>query len=172
MYDDLRRRHDDLEREMSRRGAEQQMATMYDSLRKEYDALASDISQNRGSKADASLYEDLRKRLDELAIEVEKIKQKDNERPPPSSPPAATDPVSTVRFLCPFCGGSGSHSHEEYFYPGYAGPRDSFPVATVRTPPRAPRHTETQTPYNSRTTNTFIGQPAIPAAASTPYYPK
>ena len=34
MYDDLRRRHDDLEREMARRGAEQQMASMYDNLQK------------------------------------------------------------------------------------------------------------------------------------------
>ncbi|KAJ7383267.1 hypothetical protein OS493_029232 [Desmophyllum pertusum] len=47
MYDDLRRRHEDLERDMTRRGAEQQMTSMYDNLQKKYDALATEMSRSR-----------------------------------------------------------------------------------------------------------------------------
>lgn len=170
MYDDLRRRHDDLEREMARRGAEQQMSSMYDNLQKKYDALANEMSRSRENATSPSPYDDLRTRIEELARDVNELKLKDYERPTPA--PAPAPEVSTMQFLCPFCGGSGSHSHGSYFYPGYSGPPQGTPVVTTGTPSSRPRrHTETQTPYTPGVTNTFVHHPTTPAAASTPYSP-
>lgn len=182
MYDDLRRRHDDLERDMARRGAEQQMTSMYDNLQKKYDALANEMSRSRENATSPSPYDDLRRRIEELARDVNDLKRREHERPPPSPSPApapalapaqAQAPeVPTMQFLCPFCGGSGSHSHGSYFYPGYSGPAQGTPVVTTGTPSSRPRrHTETQTPYTPRLTSTFVHHPTTPAAASTPYSP-
>lgn len=178
MYDDLRRRHDDLEREMARRGAEQQMASMYDNLQKKYDALANEMSRNRESPTSPSTYDDLRRRIEELARDVGELKRREYDRPAPASSPAPSTPappqapeVHTMQFLCPFCGGSGTHSHGNYFYPGYSGPPEGTPVATTGTSSRPRRHTETQTPFTPGLTNTYVQHPTTPAAASTPYSP-
>lgn len=174
MYDDLRRRHDDLEREMARRGAEQQMANLYDNLQKKYDELANEMSRSRENATSPTPFDDLKRQIDELARDIGDLKRRGHERPPPSpSPaPAQVPEVTTMQFLCPFCGGSGTHSHGNYFYPGYSGPAQETPVVTTRTPTSRPRrHTETQTPYTPGLTNTYVHHPATPAAASTPYSP-
>lgn len=190
MYDDLRRRHDDLEREMARRGAEQQMANMYDNLQKKYDSLANEISRSRDKSKSPSPYDDLRQRIDGLARDLGDLKRKEHDRPPPPSvasppppspapapPPSLAQPPDSflMQFLCPFCGGAGTHSHGSYYYPGYSGPTQGTPEATkgtVRPPsPRPRRHTETQTPFVPQVTNTFVHHPATPMAASTPYAP-
>ena len=191
MYDDLRRRHDDLEREMARRGAEQQMTKMYDNLQQKYDSLAKEMSQSRDNATSPPPYDDLRQRVEGLARDIEDLKRREFDRPPPSPqpqpqtppppppPPPAPSPlpaqapeVSTMQFLCPFCGGAGTHSHGSYFYPGYSGPAPATPPATSGTPSSRPRHhTETQTPYAPQVTNTFVRHPTVPAAASTPYGP-
>lgn len=189
MYDDLRRRHDDLEREMARRGAEQQMANMYDNLQKKYDALASEMSRSRDAPTSPSPYNDLRQRVEDLARDLGELKRREYDRPPPSptpqlpppqpapapaptsvAPPPQPPDVSLMEFLCPLCGGSGTHSHGSYFYPGYSGPPQGTPSPTTGTP-RPRRHTETQTPYVPQVTNTFVRHPTTPAATSTPYAP-
>ena len=176
MYDDLRRRRDDLEREMARRGAEQQMASMYENLQKKYDTLANEMSRSRENATSTSPYDDLRRRIEELSRDVNELNRRGYEspQPSPSATSAQTQPpeVATMQFLCPFCGGSGSHSHGSYFYPGYSGPPQGTPVTTTGTPGSRPRrHTETQTPYTPGLTNTFVHHPTTPAAASTPYSP-
>ena len=184
MYDDLRRRHDDLEREMARRGAEQQMSSMYDNLQKKYDALANEMSRSRDNSTSSSPYDDLRRRIEELARDVGELKRREYDRPAPapSTPapaqapttpaPAQAPEVHMMQFLCPFCGGSGSHSHGNYYYPGYSGPPQGTPVASTGTSSSRPRrHTETQTPYTPALTNTFVHYPTTPEAASTPYSP-
>ena len=177
MYDDLRRRHDDLEREMARRGAEQQMANMYDNLQKKYDALANEMSRSKDNSTSPSHYDDLRRRIEELAGDVGDLKRREYDRPAPAPSPVPSTPaaapaaeVHTMQFLCPFCGGSGSHNHGNYYYPGYSGPPQETPVASTGTS-RPRRHTETQTPYTPGLTNTFVHHPTTPAAASMPYSP-
>lgn len=189
MYDDLRRRHDDLEREMARRGVEQQMANMYDNLQKKYDSLASEMSRSKDAATSPSPYTDLRQRVEDLARDLGELKRREYDGPPPSPTPQLSPPqpapapaptpvapppqppdVSLMQFLCPFCGGSGTHSHGSYFYPGYSGPPQGTPSPTTGTP-RPRRHTETQTPYVPQVTNTFVRHPITPAATSTPYAP-
>lgn len=191
MYEDLRRRHDDLEREMARRGAEQQMANMYDNLQKKYDALANEMSRSRDKPKSPSPYDDLRQRVEGLAKDIGEMKRREYDMPPPTPTPPAHPPppapvptpspaqapeVFLMQFLCPFCGSAGTHSHGNYFYPGYSGPAQEAPAATTRattrpSSPRPRRHTETQTPYTPQATNTFVHHPTTPAAASTPYSP-
>ncbi|XP_022786867.1 serine/arginine repetitive matrix protein 2-like isoform X2 [Stylophora pistillata] len=178
MYDDLRRRHDDLEREMARRGAEQQMANLYDNLQKKYDDLANEMSRSKENAATSTTtpHDDLRRRIEELARDVGDLKQRDRQRPSrsrsPSPAPTKEPEVTTMQFLCPFCGDSGTHSHGNYFYPGYSGPAQETPMITTRTPTSRPRrHTETQTPYTPGLTNTYVHHPTTPAATSTPYSP-
>ena len=177
---------------MARRGAEQQMTNMYDNLQKKYDALASEMSRTRESATSPLPYDDLRHRVEGLARDVGELKRREYDRPPPPPPPAPPPPappppapapapspspaqapdVSTMQFLCPFCGGAGTHSHGNYFYPGYSGPAQGTPAATPGTPSFRPRrHTETQTPYTAQVTNSFVRHPTTPTAASTPYAP-
>ena len=134
LYDDLRRRYDDLERDVARRNAEQQLSGMYDSLRKKYDDLAGELGRRpREPPAQVGLspqmYEDLRSRLENLARDVDAVRKRDDDRPK-----VAVTPSGMVRFLCPFCGGCGSHSHGEYFYPGYADPAVLGPEVVHVTP--------------------------------------
>ena len=171
LYDDLRRRHDDLEREIARRNAEQQLTNMYDNLRKKYDDLASDVGRRSREPHEASpspyMYEDLRRRLESLATDVESVRKRDDERS--REKPAA--PSATVRFLCPFCAGYGIHSHGEYFYPGYADPGLSPPgPESIPTTPRGVQATATQTPYTPGPSVVHSRHPTTPVITSTPYY--
>lgn len=197
MYDDLRRRHDDLEREMVRRGTEQQMSNMYDNLQKKYDALANEMTRSRENAKNTLPIDDLRHRIEELSRDIRELKEKEYDRPvlpvatavpppptpvvsapvpppspaPPPSPTQAPD-VFLMHFLCPFCGGASPHSHGNYFYPGYSGLAQESPAVTTGAPaPRRRRNTETQTPYIPHVTTTFVGHPTAPVAASTPYAP-
>lgn len=198
MYEDLRGRHDDLQREMARRGTEQQMANMYDNLQKKYDALANEMSRSRENEKSTSWIDDLRHRIEGLSRDIGELKQRENDRPPVPSPVPAPVPVPAppppspapqvsvpppsatqtpdvflMHFLCPFCGDAGSHSHGSYFYPGYSGTVQGSPEATTGTssPRRRLRNTETQTSYIPQVTTTFVRHPSTPVAASTPYAP-
>ena len=167
LFDDLKRRHDDLEREMARRNTEQQMTSMYDNLRKKYDDLANSLAdRNQSQSAVASpqsqMLDDLKSRVDELAKELEEAKRRRNEG-------SAAENVSgnAVHFPCPLCGGTVVHVHGNYYYPGYIGPHS---VAPPRVPAGTTRPSEvgTQTGYLG-TPESHMRHPSTPVAASTPY---
>ncbi|XP_032240001.2 uro-adherence factor A [Nematostella vectensis] len=151
MYDDLRRKHDDLEREIARRNAEQQMSSMYNGLRSKYDELASRMGEPSRTPRQGT-DDELKRCLEELAKEVRELKtNKGSENP------------GEVRFLCPFCGGCGGHHHGDYYYPGYAGPAAPAPDRPPST------HHETQAPY-SGTAPLHARHATTPTATSTPFY--
>lgn len=96
IYDDLRRRHDDLEREMVRRGTEQQMSNMYDNLQKKYDALANEMSRSRENAKDTLPIDDLRHRIEELSRDIRDLKEKEYDRPVIPLPAAVPQPPTPV----------------------------------------------------------------------------
>lgn len=156
MYDDLRRKQDDLEREIARKNAEQQMTSMYEGLRKKYDDLSKSVEEPRDSPQ-REVGDDLKKRLDELAMEVKGLKTKGNET------------NGTVRFLCPFCGGCGDHHHGSYYYPGFSEHRGTVPTSTKQPgTPSGLHEAGTQTAEDRAAQHSRY--PATPQATSTPYY--
>ena len=170
LFDDLRRRHDDLEREMARRNAEQQMTNMYDGLRKKYDDMARNLTQNPQPQASAmspqaQMLDDLKNRVEELAKEVKEAKRLPKEDETTEKPSG-----SAVHFPCPLCGGTVVHVHGNYFYPGHIG---THPVAPPVIPAGSTRQSEvgTQTVYLGTPVN-HPRHPSTPVAASTPYHHK
>lgn len=161
MYGDLRRKHDDLEREIARRNAEQQMKTMYEELQKKYEDLTKTLgnpAQPRETGTQVDLSDDLRKRLEDLTLQVNDLKTR-----------GLNDTNhAQVRFLCPFCGGGGGHHHGSYYYPGYSGTGETHAGETPRTPPRI-HSMGTQTYYDDTRIPQHTRYPSTPQATSTPF---
>ncbi|KAK3742067.1 hypothetical protein QZH41_015751, partial [Actinostola sp. cb2023] len=156
MYGDLRRKHDDLEREISRRAAENQMKTMYEDLQKKYEDLSKGVEnqRSRDSATQVDLSDDLKRRLEDLTLQVNDLRYRGDASP------------GFVRFLCPFCGGCNGHHHGSYYYPGTGGtPPANEPPGTSRI-----HSMGTQTHFVDDRIPQSTRYPSTPQATSTPYF--